>query len=265
MEIDFLRIAVIFAGGLIAGIINVMVGGASMITIPILNFAGLPMSSAIGTNRFCIIFQSFSGAVGYYKKGKIKSTPTLQFAVLASLGSAIGARIVVSIDESILQTVVAVLMIGLVFLFLIDKQKGLESRRGKLSGSKRWIAYVVCFFLGIYGGFIGIGVTTFIVGVLVVFFGYSFIESAATVQPILFSLSVLASAVFWWKGKIVIEAAVPQALGMFIGAYLGAHSAVKMGNLWVKRIFATMVFVIVLKLLGVWSVVMDLVQKSGLF
>ena len=45
----------LFAAGLIAGALNVIAGGGSFLTLPILMFLGLPPGVANGTNRVGIL------------------------------------------------------------------------------------------------------------------------------------------------------------------------------------------------------------------
>ena len=52
---------IIFISGLIAGVINTLAGGGSLLTLPILIFSGLPPNIANGTNRVGILIQAIFG------------------------------------------------------------------------------------------------------------------------------------------------------------------------------------------------------------
>ena len=80
---------IIFISGLIAGIINTLAGGGSLLTLPILIFSGLPPNIANGTNRVGLLIQSIFGTAGYHSKG-ISSYP---FSIYLGLSSLIGALI----------------------------------------------------------------------------------------------------------------------------------------------------------------------------
>ena len=62
-------IALILATGTLAGIINTMAGGGSMLTLPMLIFLGLPPATANGTNRIAIEVQNILAVLGFKKKG----------------------------------------------------------------------------------------------------------------------------------------------------------------------------------------------------
>ena len=55
--------------GCFAGFINVMAGGGSLLTLPIMVFMGLPGPVANGTNRVAIEAQNISAVVGFFRKG----------------------------------------------------------------------------------------------------------------------------------------------------------------------------------------------------
>ena len=55
--------------GFIVGFINTVAGGASLISLPVLIFLGLPPSVANGTNRVAIAIQTAIGVAGYKSKG----------------------------------------------------------------------------------------------------------------------------------------------------------------------------------------------------
>ena len=66
---DALILVLIFGGGLVAGVINTMAGGGSLITLPLLIFAGLPPTVANGTNRVAIVLQNVGALSAFRKQG----------------------------------------------------------------------------------------------------------------------------------------------------------------------------------------------------
>jgi len=63
------HIPVVFIAGVIAGLINTLAGGGSLLSLPILIFLGLPTAVANGTNRIAIITQCLFAVVGFKRKG----------------------------------------------------------------------------------------------------------------------------------------------------------------------------------------------------
>ena len=64
MSMELWQFPVIFTVGVVAGVINTLAGGGSLITLPVLIFPGLPTTVANGTNRLAITVQSVLAVTG---------------------------------------------------------------------------------------------------------------------------------------------------------------------------------------------------------
>ena len=69
MEPLFWQIPLLVGVGLIAGILNILAGGGSLLTLPVLIFIGLPSATANGTNRVAIFFQNIFAMAGFRRRG----------------------------------------------------------------------------------------------------------------------------------------------------------------------------------------------------
>ncbi len=59
----------LFVAGVVAGWINTLAGGGSMLTVPVMVFMGLPGPVANGTNRIGVIAQNLTAVLGFFRKG----------------------------------------------------------------------------------------------------------------------------------------------------------------------------------------------------
>jgi uncharacterized membrane protein YfcA len=243
------QLALVGAGGFFAGLINVMVGGGSLISIPLLILLGLSSQVAIATNRLAIIVLSTSGAVKYYQQGKVDVRLSLPLAACAAIGSCFGAWMVLAVNEAVLKKVIACLMLALLGVMLLRIESGLKDRAVTPTPKVAALSWVLTFILGIYGGFYGAGVSTFLMFVLVLLHGMSFVASAGTTQIITLSLSVFSAVVFALAGTVDYAVGVPLAVAMGVGAWFGAQLAVKAGNVWIRRGFCVIVVILAVKLL----------------
>ena len=112
--------ALLVAGaGVIAGIVNAMAGGGSLLTVALLNvFVGLPGLVANGTNRVGVLVQNASSVAGYRKEGISGLKRALPVLVPVIAGSLIGSLLVSSVTDAAFERIFGVLMIPLVFLSL---------------------------------------------------------------------------------------------------------------------------------------------------
>jgi len=67
--------------------------------------------------------------------------------------------------------------------------------------------------------------------------------------------SAVATGVFMWHGLVSYRLGLILGATMFFGAMLGARFAIRIGNLWLRRIFLTAVWALGLKTLifDVWD------------
>ena len=90
---------VVFIVGVVAGAINTLAGGGSLITLPVLIFLGLPATMANGTNRLAITVQSVLAVAGFKKKGVSDFKSSLLMSLPALAGALVGAQIAVDISD----------------------------------------------------------------------------------------------------------------------------------------------------------------------
>ena len=156
---------IIFISGLIAGVINTLAGGGSLLTLPILIFSGLPPNIANGTNRVGLLIQSIFGTAGYHSKG-ISSYPFSIYLGLSSLiGALIGAQIAIDINPYLFNKILSIVMVTMVLIMLIRKKSFENNLPERTSGKYLILSIVAFFFIGIYGGFINAGI-----GFVIMFF-----------------------------------------------------------------------------------------------
>jgi hypothetical protein len=238
---EIITLIILFIGGLFTGIMNTIVGGGSLISIPLLITTGLPTHLAIGTNRFAMIFNMGVGAIEYHKKVKYKIKLALFLALFASIGSYLGANIVLQVDEIFLKYIIGILMLIMACVIFYKKKLGIKERKIKLTKRSYIKIAFLSFLFGIYGGFYGAGISTMFTFMFVSLFGVGFIKGAGTTTFIVCILSVVAFLVFLVNMKIDFLFGTILAINFIIGAKIGVHLAIKAGNKWIRRLFIFLV------------------------
>ena len=245
---DLVSLIVIFIAGAGASAFGTLIGGASLITIPLLIVLGLPPHVAIGTDRFGMIGIGCAGLYKFWRKGIVDWRLSLLMAVPTLLGTVLGANLVFSISENILKIVIIVTNILCLLYLLFNPGLGLERKARARGRFKYWMGGLLCFFIGVYGGFYGAMAATFLAYVLIMWFGQTFIQGAANVKVASIFMTVSAAVVFFLKGAINFPLGLALFLGCLCGSYLGAHFSDKIGNLWIKRFFVTVLAVMIVKM-----------------
>ena len=141
-----LEYILIIVVGFIAGSINTLAGGGSLLTLPALIFLGLPPTVANATNRIGILFQASSASAGYASKGVTNFPFNIYMGVSALFGSILGAKIAIEIDGQLFNRILAIIMV-IVLFFIILKPKQKESLLPeRLNGKYLFISIIAFFF-----------------------------------------------------------------------------------------------------------------------
>ena len=249
MLVDFdFNLLYLVVAGFVAGFINTIAGGGSLITLPVLIFLGLPPSIANGTNRIGIFLQTFTGAVGYRTKG-IKTFPfSIYCGISALLGSVIGAQIAIDIKGETFNRILAAVMIVVVLLIVFKPKVSIESLMERTTGKHLWISVIIFFFLGIYGGFLNAGIGIIVLLFLTYFNRMSLIKANATKVTIACIYTFAAIVMFVLNDKINWTYGIFLAIGNMIGAWISSRWAVKQGDKTVRIFLIVIVTAMAIRL-----------------
>lgn len=239
--------------GIAAGFINTTAGGGSMLTIPLLMALGLPANVANGTNRIAILFQNIIGVNTFRKKQVLDITTDYRLAIPAIVGSVIGAFIAVEIDVAILKKVIAGLMVVLLFVVVLKPDVWVKERVGKVDAKPSIIQYVIFFFIGLYGGFIQMGVGFFLLAGLVLGCGHNLVKANAVKVFIVLIYTVFSLGIFIYHKQVDITAGLILAAGNMFGAWLGVHFQMKGGAKYVRYVLILAMVIVILNLFGVFG------------
>lgn len=221
--------------GLVAGGINAMAGGGSLVSFPVLHFIGL---SSIDANVTNIVGLTPGYAAGSYGQradleGQLHRVPGLGIA--AGLGALTGSILLVTVAVHSFTTVVPYLiLLACGALACQDRVRRLvEGRRAPAGSSdsseappavgrghlQRAVVYVTC----IYGGFFGAGLGIMLLAVLGFFSAESLVRINALKQVLSLIVSVCAAAVLSFTGHMAWGLAGALAGACVIGGFIGGR------------------------------------------
>lgn len=234
--------------GCIAGILNVLAGGGSFLTLPTLIFLGLPPSLANGTNRVGILLQNVSAVWSFHRLGVLETGMASWTAVPAVLGGMIGAWLSLSIGDRTFQQILAGLMVVVSLWTLWSSGRGDDARTSEtVDPPSRWMIAAGFFGAGIYGGFVQAGVGFLILAVTTAA-GLDLVRGNAVKVQAILGLTGFALTIFAWQGRVDWALGLCLALGTIVGGAIGARLTVLKGHRWVRRVVTATVVVFALKL-----------------
>lgn len=246
----------IIAAGFAAGFINTLAGSGSLITLPLLIFAGLPANVANGTNRVAVLLQTAVAVNRFRQSGTLDLKRGLQLTAPAIVGAILGAQVAVNLNERTMETVIGILMIVMLVVVLVRPRRWLVGRPEMLTQRPGWLQLVMFFLIGIYGGFIQAGVGIFLLAGLVLGAGYELVRANAVKNLIVMVFTLFALVVFIVNDKVEWMPGLVLAVGNMLGAWVAARMAVEKGARFVRWILIAVIVVSAVVLLGLsdWMV-----------
>ena len=242
---DLIWLAVIY---LLTSAVGVVTGSNSLIAVPAMFQFGVPARVAVATNMFALVFMSVGGTIPFLRNRTIDVKRISPLLGITLVSSALGALLVGYITDQGLKLIVSAAMIAVSIFILVKRDSGIDPSAA-VSDRSLAVSFILTFVLGVYGGLFSGGYVTILTAVLVAFFGMTMSQSVAATKLINVVSSTIATAVFMWQGLVDYKLGIILGVTMFVGAYVGAHYATKLSDVWLKRIFLITVLLLAIKTL----------------
>lgn len=246
--IDFF---VLIASGVAVGFINTLAGGGSTISLSVLMLMGLSPAVANGTNRIGIAIQNIVGVSSFKQQGVLDTKKGFLLAIPATIGSILGAYLAVDLNEEIFEKAMAVILLVMLVFILFNPQKLIKEQTALVNKSLSWKQYVLFFFIGIYGGFIHVGIGYFLLASLIMGAGYELVKANAVKVLIILIYTPFSLAVFIWNDMIDYKMGFSLAIGTALGAFIASRMAVKRGAGFVRWVIVVIILLTAAHLFGI--------------
>ena len=220
MDINWIHSALLLGVGILASIINVVAGGGSYLTLPLLIFTGLSPTVANGSNRVGILVGNLVGSWKFARAGQLRKSDLFYFCLPAALGGMVGAHLATMVDDRFLRVFLAVLMLFGSWTVIKGSDKSDPTGEPESPDPKK--SFPLFSGVGVYAGFIQAGTGFFSLaasGAL----GYNLKRGNAIKTFMNLFLTVPALVVFDQRGLVDWQAGTALAVGMAIGGVLGVR------------------------------------------
>jgi uncharacterized membrane protein YfcA len=249
MDLGLWQAALLTAVGVIAGFLNVMAGGGSLLTVPVMVFMGLPGPVANGTNRIAILAQNLSAITAFRRRGLADLRLSLSLSACAIPGAVAGALVGVRLEGVWFNRVLALVMITVMLVMHFGGQRNPAPAEHQPDRRQLWRGHLLMIAVGFWGGFIQIGVGFLIMPVLNRVMGFDLVRTNMHKVAIVAAYTVAALLVFASQVQVLWVVGAALALGNAIGGYLGAHFSVSRGEGLIRSVLNVVLLAFILKLL----------------
>lgn len=242
--------ALLVGGGFLAGVINTLAGGGSMLTVPLLVSLGVPPTVANGTNRLGILASSIASSWRFRKEGVSGLRGARPVVLPVVLGSIAGAAVASQLSNAVFRQLFAVLMVVLLVPTL--RRPAFPSSRPK--DSQPWSAatrFLVFLGIGFYGGAIQAGVGIFLIFALTRA-GYDLVRANSIKVVVAGSFTAVAIPVFIAAGQMDWALGGALAAGFTSGGLIGARWTVAGGDRLVRPLLVVAVLALAGHMVGLY-------------
>ncbi len=245
--------ALLTAVGVLAGFLNVMAGGGSLLTVPAMLFLGVPGPVANGTNRIAILFQNITAVATFFRKGYSDFALSFSLALAALPGAILGAFIGTRFGGEWFERLIALVMIAVMVLMALEERGKNDAkpqeRPSSPSKSRLIWGHALMVGAGFWGGFIQIGIGFILMPILHRVMGLDLVRVNMHKVFIILVYTIAALSIFIWQVELIWLYGIALAVGNSIGGWLGARVTIEQGDKWIKRVFNAVLVVLIVRLL----------------
>jgi uncharacterized membrane protein YfcA len=237
---DVAKLAGAFGAALLAGAINSVAGGGTLIAFPLLVALGLPPIVANATNTVGIWPGTIGSVLGF--RQELRRVPRQIFWLLipAVFGAVIGALLLRFTSPAVFNRIIPGLILFATILFMIQGpvQRKLRSVEAVHAATPMWfvMAMIAELLVAIYGGYFGAGMSIIMLSILGIIGMHDILEMSATTSFFGAVVNGLAGIIFIASGLVSWPYVLAMAFGALAGGYWAAGFARKLGKVMVRRL-----------------------------
>ncbi|MDQ3282936.1 MAG: sulfite exporter TauE/SafE family protein [Acidobacteriota bacterium] len=249
-----LTLLVIILAGVVAGAINAIAGGGTLISFPTLLWLGRDPIAANATNTVAIWPASLAGAFGFRRELATVRRWLLLLIIPSLVGGAIGSWLLLRTPTSTFERLVPFLILAATLL--LAAQEMITRRLGALAHRHEkptvgWVTFVFVFqfVVGLYGGYFGAGMGILMLAALGLI-GLSDLHQMNGLKNVLaICINGVAAIYFAMQNAVVWRDVLVMMIGTIAGGLLGARLAHRLGRKFVRRFVVVLGIVMTLALL----------------
>jgi uncharacterized membrane protein YfcA len=238
---------ILFPAGLVAGTLNVIAGGGSFLTLPVLIFLGLPPTTANGTNRVAILFQSVGAAWSFHNYQLLNWRWALIAAAPATVGAGLGTAAAVVVGDEAFRKILAFLMVTITLWTLLSPVSSRAGGSEQKPNLARLGVMLGFFAVGAYGGFVQAGVG-FLVLAVTTLAGLDLVQGNTIKVVCIMAFTVLSLSIFAWQGMVHWPMGLTLAVGNTLGGLVGARLTALKGHRWIRGVVTVTVVVFAIRI-----------------
>lgn len=226
-EFTWLTFTLLVVSGVLAGFVNTLAGGGSLLTLPALMLLGMPADIANGTNRIAVLVQSVEAMRGFNRYGKLARHAILPILVPTIGGSLVGALVASYLPPTVLEPVLLTTLITMAVI-MVMRPSTVSPPQGTMPLALRDSpsGFLWLFAAGLYGGFVQAGVGFVLITALAGVLRYDLVRANALKMTCTAVFGAVSLLVFLYRDQVLWVPGLVLAAGTVIGVQLSVRFAI---------------------------------------
>lgn len=255
LELPLLTLLLLVGAAFAAGLVDSIVGGGGLIQLPAL-LLGLPDDTPVptvaGTNKVPSSLGTAVAAWTYLRRIAVTWSSVLPLVAFSAVGSALGAQLTHLLRRQDFLPLVLLAVVAVGWFTWRRPHLGLAPQL-RHTGRAAHVRHAgIGLAVGLWDGFVGPGTGTFFLIALVGVLGYEFLHATTLAKLANLTTNLAAIGVFASSGNVLWGLALAMGAANLAGGLLGARTALRRGNAFVRRVFLAMVVVLGGRLAWEW-------------
>ena len=225
-ELGLGEVALLAGAGFLAGAVNAVAGGGSLISFPALLAVGYPSVTANVTNSVAVLPGYLGGSIGYRRELRGQRARAVALAATSVAGATAGAALLLLGSERTFERIVPFLILFSCALLAAQPALSRALRRPGRENSLR--LHAMEFGAAVYGGYFGAGLGIMLLAVLALSIDDELQRLNALKGLLSLLIGVVAAAAFALFGPVDWGAAAVMAVMSLLGGQAGVLVARKL-------------------------------------
>lgn len=233
----------------LAGFVDSIAGGGGLVSMPIYLLAGLPPHTAVATDKLSSTCGTALTTVRFVKNKLINLKLAVPSVIAAVAGSSLGARISLSISETVLRNII-ICVLPVAAFFVLNKKMFSGEGKKAAAVTKRTVtvSMISAFLIGVYDGLYGPGTGSFLIIAFTVFAHLTVEAANAQAKAINLTTNVTALVLFLISGKVLVPLGLAAAACNMAGNYVGSGLVMKKGGKVVRPLLLVVLAILFIRL-----------------
>ncbi|RBY82860.1 sulfite exporter TauE/SafE family protein [Geodermatophilus sp. TF02-6] len=236
-----LQFLLLVAAGVGAGLTGSIAGLASLISYPALLASGIPPVTANVTNTVALVLNSVGSVSASRPELSGQGRRLLRLSAGALLGGAAGAALLLLTPSGAFERIVPWMIAGASVALLVQRPpRDLAAAGARAHPSHRdpWWLPLATSAIAVYGGYFGAAAGVMMLALFLLVTGEGLARGNALKNLVLGLANAVAAAAFVVLTPVAWSAALPLAVGLFVGGRLGPPVVRRAPQAALRRVIA---------------------------